>query len=164
MVRAFVRRLEREDLRMRFGYPLDFQDDVTLRRAFDIKGAGGEIAWLLDEGAAIAGLIHRIMVSRSEAELGLIIRSDLKRAGIGEFLLRETLARSARQGLKTLSGLVLRENRAMLQLAAKIGYRPREICALTIELTFDLARATASDQPKQVTKPARIVSKNTVAP
>ncbi len=164
MVRAFVRRTDREDLRLRFGYLLNLQDEGTLRRVFDIKGEVGEIAWLLDETAAIAGLAHRIMVSRSEAEIGLIVRSDLKRSGIGEFLLRETLSRSARQGLKTLSGSVLWENRAMLQLAAKIGCVPREVCAFTVELTFDVGQTTAVRQPKQATKPARMVSKNTVAP
>ena len=69
------------------------------------------------------------MVSRSEAEIGLIVRSDLKRLGIGEFLLREMLARSARQGLKTVSALVLWENSVMLRLATKIGCVRREATA-----------------------------------
>jgi len=163
MVRAFVRRLEREDLRMRFGHPLDFQDEATARRAFDIKAEVGEISWLLDERAAIAGLAHRIMISRSEAEAGLIVRSDLKRTGIGECLLRKMLARSAQQGLKSLSGSVLWDNRAMLRLATKIGYEPRGIGAYTVELAFDVGRTTTVRQPKQATKPARTVSKNTVA-
>jgi RimJ/RimL family protein N-acetyltransferase len=138
MVRRFVRRMEREDLRLRFGHPLDLCDEITLRRAFDIKAGVGEISWLLDETAAIAGLAHRIMVSRAQAEVGLIVRSDLKRTGIGELLLREMLARSAQQGLETLSGLVLSENRAMLRLAAKIGFAPRQVCAFTAELTLEL--------------------------
>lgn len=158
LLRTFVRRTKREDLRLRFGHPLDFCDEATLRRAFDIKAGAGEIAWLLDETAAIAGLAHRVLVSRSEAEIALIVRSDLQRIGIGEVLLRAMLARSARQGLETLSGLVLRENSAMLGLAAKIGYVPRRLCAFTVELTFDIA------QPKQTAKPVRMVSKNTVVP
>src|SRR5579863_7241587 len=153
LLRTFVRRTKREDLRLRFGHPLDFGDEATLRRVFDIMAGTGEIAWLLDETAAIAGLAHRVMVSRSEAEIALIVRSDLQRTGIGEFLLRGILARSARQGLQTLSGLVLLENRAMLGLAAKIGCVPRQVCALTVELTFGVA------QPKQPAKPVRTVSK-----
>jgi len=144
MVRDFVRRMERDDLRRRFGHPCDFSDEATLRRYFDIDAGVGEIACVLDQMGAIAGLAHRIMVSRSEVEIGLIVRSDLKRAGIGELLLREMLARSARQGLKTLSGLVLRENRAMLRLAAKIGYVPREVCAWTVELMFEVGQAAAT--------------------
>ncbi len=144
MVRALVRRTEREDLRLRFGHPLDLRDEPTLRRAFDIKAGAGEISWLLDDAAAIAGLAHRIRVSQAEAEVGLIVRSDLQRNGIGEFLLRRMLARSARGGLQTLSGLVLVENRAMLHLAAKIGFMPRQVCALTAELAFDLGRTAAA--------------------
>jgi len=48
-----------------------------------------------------------MMASQSEAEVGLIVRSDLKRRAIGEFLLRRMLGRSAIQGLKTLSASVL---------------------------------------------------------
>jgi len=163
MMRAFMRRMERDDLHQRFGHPFDFEDEITLRRFIDVKPGIGEIAWVLDDAAAIAGVSHRIMVSRSEAEVALMVRSDLKRLGIGEFLLRDMLVRSARQGLETLSGLVLRENRAALRLAAKIGYVPREVCALTVELALEVGRTTAVLQPKQATKPARTVSKNTAA-
>jgi acetyltransferase len=144
LVRAFVRRLEREDLRLRFGHPLNFGDEATLRRVFDIKAGCGEISWLHDEPAVIAGLTHRVMVSRAEAEVGLIVRSDVRRTGIGEFLLRAMLARSARSGLETLNGSVLLENRAMLRLAAKVGFMPRQVCTFTAELTFDLGRANAA--------------------
>ena len=138
LVRAFVRRMKHEDLRLRFGQPLDFADDATLRRAFDLKGQSGEIAWMFDDTATIAAIGHCMKVSPSEAELGLIVRSDLQRLGIGEFLLRQMLARSVRQGLETVSAFVLRENRAALRLVAKAGFVPREACALTVELTYQL--------------------------
>lgn len=144
MVRTFVRRLEREDLWRRFGHPFDFRDEATLRRFFDIKAGVGEIAWVLDDEAAIAGLSHRIMVSAAEAEIGLLVRSDLKRLGIGEYLLRDMLARSARQGLKTLSAFVFHDNRAALRLAAKIAYVPREVSAWAVELAFDLGTTAAA--------------------
>jgi len=56
------------------------------------------MAWAMDKTGALAGLIQRIMVPQSEAGVGLIVRSDLKRRGIGEFLLRRMLGRSATQG------------------------------------------------------------------
>jgi len=70
----------------------------------------------------------------------LIVRSDLQRAGIGEFLLRETLARAARQRLEALTAFVLWENRAALRLAAKIGYVPRQVSAWALELTFEVGQ------------------------
>jgi len=144
VVRAFVRRLEREDLFRRFGHPCDFGDEATLRRYFDIDAGVGEIAYVLDKAAAIAGLAHRIMLSQSEAEIALIVRSDLQRTGIGELLMRETLARAARQGLKTLSAFVLWENHAALRLAGKIGYMTRHSSPWALELAFEVARTPAA--------------------
>lgn len=138
LVRAFVRRMTPEDLHRRFGHPIDFNDEATMRRFFDIRPGTGEIAWALDETSAIAGISHRVLVSPTEAEIGLIVRSDRKRRGIGECLLRAMLARSARQGLATLSAVVLRENRAVLRLAAKIGCVQRAANTWSVELVFAL--------------------------
>jgi GNAT superfamily N-acetyltransferase len=140
MIRAFLRRTNREDLRLRFGQPLDFQDDATLRRFFDIEDGVGELVCMLDEHGAIAGILHRILVSSAEVEIALVVRSDLKRVGIGESLLRIALSRATKQQLKTLSALVLRENGAMLRLARKIGFAPRKLSALTVELECELGR------------------------
>jgi RimJ/RimL family protein N-acetyltransferase len=144
LVRSFVRRTAREDLRLRFGRPLNFDDEATLRRAFDLRAESGEVIWVLDDDAAIAAIAHRITLSRSEAEIALIVRSDVQRRGIGEFLLRQALARSARAGLKTLTGLVVWENRAMRRLAAKVGFVPGQGSAWALELTLDIARARAA--------------------
>jgi GNAT superfamily N-acetyltransferase len=138
LVRAFIHRMAPEDLRSRFGHPIDFSDEATIRRFFDVRSETGEIAWVLDETAAIAGISHRIMVSREEAEIGLIVRSDRKRRGIGECLLPAVLARAARQGLDDLRALVLRDNRALVRLAAKIGYVPRAGNTFAMEIAFVL--------------------------
>jgi len=142
MVRAFVQRTDREDLRLRFGRPLNFDDEPTLRRSFGISNGDSEIVWVLDDQGTIAGISHRVPLSRSEADIALIVRSDMKRRGIGEFLLRTLVTRAAARGLKTLTALVMRENRPMLQLAARIGYATRGFAALTVELVFDVGQAT----------------------
>ena len=84
LVRAFVRKLDRNDIWMRFGRPLDLQQDLILKQFFDIRVGVGEIVWSPNEHNAIAGLLDRIRVSSSEAEIGLVVRSDLKRNDIGE--------------------------------------------------------------------------------
>jgi hypothetical protein len=86
LVRAFVRKLDRNDILMRFGRPLDLQQDGILKQFFDISVGLGEIVWSPDEHGAIAGLLHRVRVSSSEAEIGLVVRSDLKRNGIANRL------------------------------------------------------------------------------
>jgi acetyltransferase len=138
LVRAFVHRMEPDDLRARFGHPIAFDDERTLRRFFDVDPATGEIAFVLDETGAIAGLSHRIMVSAAQAEFALIVRSDRKRRGIGECLLRSMMVRAARQGFETLTALVLRDNRAVLKLVAKVGFTQRAATTYSIELGFAL--------------------------
>jgi acetyltransferase len=139
-LRAFVQRAKRDDLRLRFGYPLAFDDEFTLRRAFGIK-AGGEMIWSLDEDAAIAGIAHRVAISPAEAEIALIVRSDVKGFGIGEFLLRSVMARAARLGFKTLTASILRDNRPMLRLAMKVGCVMRQAYAETVEIEFKTGAA-----------------------
>jgi RimJ/RimL family protein N-acetyltransferase len=139
-VRAFVRRTSRESLRLRFGQAADFTDDHTFQRFFNITGGSGEMLWMLEEGGAICAIANLVRLSPAEAEIALIVRSDRARRGIGEKLLRATLARAARQDLSTLSALVLHENTAMLRLARKVGFEPRKSFGLAVELEFDLAR------------------------
>ena len=143
MMRAFLRRVHRDDLRRRFGHPFDIDDENTARRFFDVKAGSGEISWVLDTSGVIAGVAHRVMVSSAEAEIAVLVRSDCQRRGIGAFLVGAMLGRAARQGLKTLSAVMQRDNRAVLQLAAKFAYQYRSQTALTIELILDVARIMA---------------------
>jgi acetyltransferase len=55
------------------------------------------------------------------AEFGLLVRSDLKRRGIGAKLLRALLAELAARGVVQAYGEVLHENVAMLTLAKRLG-------------------------------------------
>jgi GNAT superfamily N-acetyltransferase len=143
MIRTFIGKADRDDLRMRFGQWLDFHSEPILKRFFDIDGKSGELMCTLDDNGDISGILHRVLISPGEAEIGLIVRSDLKRTGIGETLLRTALARALQQNLQTLRALVLGENRAMLRLARKIGAVPRQSAGLSVELEFDLSRICA---------------------
>jgi acetyltransferase len=137
-VRVFVGHTEREDLRLRFGHPLAFDDEATLRRAFGLN-AGGEMLWALDEDdGAIVGICHRVSTSAQEAEIALIVRSDRKGFGIGEYLLRTVIARAARQGLAILRASVLRDNSPMLRLAMKAGCALRQAHGGTIDIAFNI--------------------------
>jgi GNAT superfamily N-acetyltransferase len=143
MIRAFIGKADRDDLRMRFGQWLDFHSEPILKRFFDIDGKSGELVCALDDNGDISGILHRVLISAGEAEIGLIVRSDLKRTGIGETLVRAALARALQQNLQMLRALVLGENRAMLRLARKIGAVPRQSAGLSVELEFDLSQICA---------------------
>jgi len=60
----------------------------------------------------------------TEAEFGIIVRSDLKGRGLGRLLLDQLIDYLRSRGTPTLVGLVLRENRAMLELARHLGMVP----------------------------------------
>ena len=143
MIRAFVRNIEQNDLRLRFGGAIDFHDEDSLRRRFGVNPNSGEIAWLLDERSSIAGISHRVLVSPFEAEIALIVRSDLKRRGIGARMLDCLIRRSAEEGLQTLTAFVLYENRAMLDLARRAGFVARGRLGLNVELALALGRRGA---------------------
>ncbi len=83
-MRAFAQRLKRNDISLRFGRAVDLNDGPTLQRFFDVKAGAGEITWVLDSTEAILGVSHRINVSTFEAEIALIVRSDLKRHRYGQ--------------------------------------------------------------------------------
>jgi acetyltransferase len=143
MIRAFVRNIEQNDLRLRFGGAIDFDDEDSLRRRFGVNPNRGEIAWLLDERSSIAGISHRVLVSQFEAEIALLIRSDLKRRGIGTRMLNSLIRRSTEERLQTLSAFILYENRAMLNLARKAGFVARATLGFNVELALALGRRGA---------------------
>jgi len=143
LVRRFLLMIAREDLRARFGHAFDIKDEATLRRLFDITPGLEQMSWLLDGHGQVAAIAQRVMLAPGEAEVALIVRSDLKRLGIGEFLLRDMLHRSASDGFPTLGAVVTRDNRAMLRLAAKIGYAVRTANALALEIVFRNVEAAA---------------------
>lgn len=136
MVRRFLEQTTREDLRLRFGSRHDFCEHSNLRRFFDVTK--GDVAWMLDKSCAITAILHRVPVSPAEAEIAIVVRSDLKRTGIGESLLRDAIERSKRSPLKTLSGVIAWESKAALRLASKLGFVARTPPGPSIEMELRL--------------------------
>ncbi len=59
---------------------------------------------------------------RERAEFALLVRSDLKGQGLGTALMQVLIAYAGAQGIGELFGTVLRENRVMLDLVARLGF------------------------------------------
>jgi acetyltransferase len=81
--------------------------------------------------------------SSATAELGLLVRSDLKGMGLGAMLLEGIIGSCRRRGLSLLEADVLHENERMLQLARKYGFKTKSVEASTVHLMLDLCTAGA---------------------
>ena len=126
---AFLEAIDPLDLRMRF-----FHSRRTLERS--------ELARLTQidydrEMALIAterdddGTEHTLGVVRAvcdpdneEAELGILVRSDLKGGGLGDVLMRALIAHLQDKGTRWLVAHVLKDNPRMLDLARDLGFEP----------------------------------------
>jgi acetyltransferase len=125
--RAFLERMEPEDIRMRVFYSRRELPRSELARLTQIDYAR-EMA-LIAECTAPDGARETIGTVRAvcdpdgvEAEFAIIIRSDLKRQGLGRVLLNAIVDYARDKGLARLVGVVLRENAGMLELAKHVGF------------------------------------------
>jgi acetyltransferase len=120
--RAFIERLRPEDLRLRFFSSRRELPRSELARLTQIDYAR-EMAFIavrtLADGTAQTLGVARAVIDPDnvDAEFGIIVRSDLKARGLGQLLLRKTIAFLTGRGTERLVAVVLRENRAMRELA-----------------------------------------------
>ena len=125
--RAFVARVRPEDMRLRFFSARMALPASELARLTQIDYAR-EMAFIAVRKAA-DGAEETLGVSRVvcdpdnvEAELGILVRSDLQGRGLGTLLLRQSIDFLAGRGTQRLVARVLRENVGMRQLAASLGF------------------------------------------
>jgi acetyltransferase len=62
-----------------------------------------------------------------QAELAIIVRSDLKGKGLGHSLLEKMIRYCRSRGTQILTGEILRSNTSMLALAKKLGFELRPL-------------------------------------
>lgn len=124
-VQAFVRRLSPESRRRRFFMPIN---ELTPRQLERITTGGGVHDLNLaafDAAGRIAGLAQYALEEDGAAEFGVVVDDALQRSGLGTRLVRVLIERARARGLPALRGLVMYDNRPMLELAAKLGFELR---------------------------------------
>jgi acetyltransferase len=128
---AFCERLEPHDIRMRFAAIRSAPEYFLPEHAL----AGGGLAFTArDPAQAIVGVANLAYTNAVAAEIGLAVRSDRQRRGIGRALLAYAIRWAERDGLSQLDGYVLDENRPMLSLAQAMGFRQMRRSDVFIEL------------------------------
>ena len=124
--RAFLELLQPHDLRLRFFSARRELPRSELARLTQIDYAR-EMAFiavrtLADGTVQTLGVVRAVIdPDNVDAEFAIIVRSDLKRQGLGRLLLRKMIDFLARRGTRRMIGDVLRENTAMRELARSQG-------------------------------------------
>lgn len=121
---AFFERLDPEAIRMRFLAPRrNFPDEMGLR--LSQLDYDREMAFVAIAGDGSLAAVARMSASpgREVAEYALLVRSDLCGRGLGTAILGHLIAYAREEGLHRLEGAVLRENRGMLALISRLGFR-----------------------------------------
>jgi acetyltransferase len=125
--RAFLARLAPDDMRLRFFSARRELPRSELARLVQIDYAR-EMAFLAQR-TGDDGLTETLGVARAvgdpdnvEAEFAVVVRSDLKGRGLGRLLMQRLIEYQRAQGTARLVGYVLRENRPMRELAARLGF------------------------------------------
>jgi acetyltransferase len=153
-ITAFLGRVSREDLRLRFFHAMkEFSHSFIARLTqLDYARAMAFVATDATTGEIIGVVrLHSDSLYES-AEYAILLRSDLKGKGLGWALMQLLIEYAKAEGLKIISGVVLRENASMLQMCRELGF------ALHIDpsdagvslVTLDLA-AVAAPQASQAT-------------
>jgi RimJ/RimL family protein N-acetyltransferase len=147
--RRFLARVSSEDLRTRFlaaVHDLPEPDrahfthiDYEREMAFIAQATeGAEAGEILGVARACDGPADNV------AEFAVLVRSDLKRQGLGTLLMRKLICYSREHGTRELWGSVLAENAAMMHLAEKLGFRVRRRELNVVEVALDLQTAPAA--------------------
>ena len=127
-IQAMFRRLESEDIRMRFFAPITEVSPALLARLTQLD-YDREMALLLTESGGdgmAAGLVGVVRLAadpdNEQAEFAITVRSDRKGHGIGYFLMQRIIAYARSRGITSLRGDVLHDNRLMLDLCRDLGF------------------------------------------
>ena len=127
-LRAGFGLLRPEEVRQRFLYALT---ELTPAMAARLTRPGADECALvaaepLPPGEALIGAVARAALDpadRSRAEFAILVSRYVARMGLGTRMLDALMQWAAARGARTLCGLVLEHNHAMLALAARLGFR-----------------------------------------
>ena len=128
MIQDMLARSTLEDIRLRFFTPIkQLTHEVAARLSqIDYHREMALVAVAPDEGRtgqAIYGVVRIAADPDNErAEYAVMVRSDMKGAGLGYLLMGEIIDYARERGLKTIFGEVLRENTTMLQMCEELGF------------------------------------------
>jgi acetyltransferase len=130
-----------DDIRMRFFQALHQLPDRLARRLTQID-YDREMAFVVIDPESAQGVgVVRLSLDpdRQRGEYAIIVRSDRHGTGLGYRMMQEIIAYARSVGARQLYGDVLSENRAMLDMAAELGFQQSASPEPgVVEVTLDL--------------------------
>ena len=85
------------------------------------------------------GVVRAITDADNQAtEFAIVVRSDMKRLGLGGMLMRKIIDYCRGRGTARMIGSILRDNRGMLGLADKFGFRRRPSTGKVVDVELPL--------------------------
>jgi acetyltransferase len=142
LFRAFFARVTDEDLRLRFFQSVKHFSHEFIARLTQLDYARSIALVALDADGEMLGAVRLLAdADYDRGEYGILIRSDLKGAGLGWQLMRIMIEYAHWQGLRMIEGQVLRENRTMLAMCRQLGFTlkpdPEDASITNVTLPID---------------------------
>lgn len=140
---AFLARIDAEDIHFRFfrllrGFPHSELARLT-QIDYDREMAFIATAKAVDGASETLGVVRAIAdPDNTTAEFAILVRSDLKAKGLGRVLLEKVVRYCRARGTKELVGEVLANNRRMLALAARLGFRMSTVRDGSVQVRLEL--------------------------
>lgn len=112
-----------EDLRLRFFAPIRQLSHESAARMTQID-YGREMAFVAADDGGLLGVSRLVGDPEGEtAEFAILVRTDRQKIGLGERLMNDLIDYARDRGIAVLHGTVMTENRRMLALCDKLGFR-----------------------------------------
>lgn len=124
MFRRFFEKVSAEDLRLRFFSAVRHFSHEFIARLTQLDYARSIALAAIDPASGeMLGAVRLLADANYDTgEYGIMVRSDLKGAGLGWRLMRIMIEYAAWLGLRTVEGQVLRENTTMLAMCRELGF------------------------------------------
>ena len=130
LLQAFVRRLSARSRRFRFFAALAELSAAQLERFVNVEPARGLALIALskrqEQSAIVAEARYALEQESGDAEFAIAVADEFQRRGLGTQLVKRLLASALGRGVRRLFGEIKSDNRAMLAVAARLGFRLRK--------------------------------------
>ena len=122
---AFVRRLTRESVELRFGSPV--REAAVVDEVLGVRDPENRVALLLEAFGPLRRVVGsaefvRYPRDRSRAEVAFLIEDDFQGRGAGTVLLHELARRARTRGIRKFTAFVMQENVAMSDVFVHSGF------------------------------------------